>query len=57
VTAAAGQELLPPEELSATRTYSFQEQLLLAKGHEEDILRKDMARDLAELVMRRLSSL
>jgi len=57
VTAAAGQELLAPEELSATRTYSFQEQLLLAKGHEEDILRKDMARDLAELVMRRLSSL
>ena len=57
VTAAAGQELLPPEELSATRTYSFQEPLLLAKGHEEDILRKDMARDLAELVMRRLSSL
>ena len=57
VTAAAGQELLPPEELSATRTYSFQEQLLLAKGHEEDILRQDMARDLADMVVRRLSSL
>jgi len=54
---AAGKELLPAQELSATRTFSFQEQLLLAKGHEEDILRQDMARDLAELVMRRLSSL
>ena len=37
--------------------YSFDERLLLAKGHEEDILRKDMARDLADEVMRRLSSL
>jgi LPS-assembly lipoprotein len=54
---AGGKELLPPQELHATRTYSFDERLLLAKGHEEDILRKDMARDLADEVMRRLSSL
>jgi LPS-assembly lipoprotein len=54
---AAGKELLPPQELTATRSYSFQEQLLLAKGHEEDILRQDMANDLADMVMRRLSSL
>jgi LPS-assembly lipoprotein len=52
-----GKELLAPQELSATRTYSFDESLLLAKGHEEDILRQDMARNLAEEVMRRLSSL
>lgn len=52
-----GKELLPPQELSATRTYSFDESLLLAKGHEEDILRQDMARNLADEVMRRLSSL
>jgi LPS-assembly lipoprotein len=56
VTASA-QELLAPQEVTATRTYSFDERLLLAKGHEEDILRQDMAHDLAELVMRRLSSL
>ena len=54
---AAGKELLSPQEVSATRTYSFDERRLLAKGHEEDILRQDMARDLAELVMRRLSRL
>lgn len=50
-------ELLPAQEVTAIRTYSFDERLLLAKGHEEDTLRRDMARDLAERVMRRLSSL
>jgi LPS-assembly lipoprotein len=54
---AKGQELLPPQELTATRTYSFDERLLLAKNHEEEILRQDMARDLADMVMRRLASL
>ena len=50
-------ELLPAQEVSATRSYSFDERLQLAKRHEEDVLRQDMARDLAERVMRRLSSL
>jgi LPS-assembly lipoprotein len=54
---AHDQELLPQQELTATRTYSFDERLLLAKGHEEDILRADMAHDLADMVMRRLSRL
>jgi LPS-assembly lipoprotein len=54
---AGEQELLPPQEISATRTYSFDERLLLAKSHEEDVLRADMARDLAGRVMRRLSNL
>jgi len=54
---AAGKELLPPQEVSATRTYSFDERILLAKNHEEEILRQDMARDLADMVMRRLASL
>jgi LPS-assembly lipoprotein len=54
---AGDKELLPAQEVSVIRTYSFDERLLLAKGHEEDILRRDMARDLAERVMRRLSSL
>jgi LPS-assembly lipoprotein len=51
------QELLPQQEISATRSYSFDERLLLAKDHEEDILRQDMAHDLADMLMRRLSSL
>jgi LPS-assembly lipoprotein len=54
---AADKELLPPQELTATRSYSFDERLLLAKNHEEEILRQDMARDLADMVMRRLASL
>jgi len=54
---AGDKELLPAQEVTATRTYSFDERLLLAKGHEEDVLRRDMAHDLADRVMRRLSSL
>jgi LPS-assembly lipoprotein len=50
-------ELLPPQELTTTRTYSFTEPELLAKGHEEDVLHQDMARDLADRVMRLLSRL
>ena len=58
VTVTSGpNELLPPQEVTATRTYSFNEPLLLAKGHEEDVLREDMARDLADRVMRLLSRL
>lgn len=57
VVTAGDHELLPPQEVSATRSYSFDERLLLAKGHEEDILRADMAHDLADMVMRRLASL
>jgi LPS-assembly lipoprotein len=54
---AGNKELLAPQEVTATRSYSFDERLLLAKGHEEDILRQDMANDLARMVMRRLSTL
>jgi LPS-assembly lipoprotein len=50
-------ELIAPQELVEVRTYSFSEPLLLAKGHEADTLKVDMARDLAERVMRLLSSL
>ena len=57
VVTAGEHELLPSQEISATRSYSFDERLLLAKGHEEDILRADMAHDLADMVMRRLASL
>jgi LPS-assembly lipoprotein len=54
---AGDKELLPAQDVSATRTFSFDERLLLARDHEEAILRQDMARDLADMVMRRLSSL
>jgi outer membrane lipopolysaccharide assembly protein LptE/RlpB len=43
--------------VTETRTFSFSEPLLLAKGHEEDVLHQDMARSLADQVMRLLSRL
>ena len=54
---AGDKELLPPTDISSVRNYAFAEQLLLAKNHEEVILRQDMAHDLADMVMRRLASL
>ncbi len=52
---AGGRELLPPQQVSAVRSYSFDESLLLAKEHEEEILQQAMGRDLADIVMRQLS--
>jgi LPS-assembly lipoprotein len=58
VSVTAGErELLAPQEVVATREFTFAEPELLAKGHEEDVLREDMARDLADRVMRLLSNL
>lgn len=53
----SGQELLPPQRVSVTRDYSFNERTLLAKENEQAILREGMARDLVSIVMRRLASL
>jgi LPS-assembly lipoprotein len=52
---AGGKELLPPQQVYATRAYSFDESLLLAKEHEEAILQQAMGQDLADIVMRRLA--
>jgi len=50
-------EVLPVQELSAVRDYTFDETILLAKENEEAILREALAHDLADVVMRRLTSL
>ena len=50
-------ELLAPQTISLSRDYSFEENVLLAKEHEADILRQQMARDLVSIAMRRLTSL
>ena len=52
-----GAEVVPPQRLELTRNISFDESQLLAKDREEEILREAMARDLADLVLRRLESL
>ena len=54
---AAGKELMAPQTLSLSRDYSFDEDRLLAKEHEEDVLRVQMARELAAIATRRLTSL
>jgi LPS-assembly lipoprotein len=53
----AGKEAVPTQTLELTRSYSFEESQLLAKQHEEDLLRDEMARELSALVLRRLQSL
>ncbi len=53
----ADKELLAPQTISLSKDYSFQESELLAKQHEADILRQQMARDLVTIAMRRLTSL
>lgn len=54
---ANGEELLAPRTLTLTRDYSFNEEALLAKQHEEEFLREALARDLVSQVMRSLASL
>lgn len=54
---AGGRQLLEPRDVALSRDYSFDEQLLLAKTREEEIMRRALARDLAGIVMRQLSSL
>ncbi len=54
---SAEKELLAPQVLSLSRDYSFDENALLAKEHEEDVLRVQMARELAIIATRRLASL
>ncbi len=50
-------ELLMPQTISLSRDFSFDEALQLAKEHEADMLRQQMARDLVSIAMRRLTSL
>ena len=49
--------LLPAEEVSASRDFSFDEREVLAKEREKEMLRAALARDLAGVVMNRLASL
>ena len=51
------EELISPQKLELTRDYSYDETTLLAKQREQAVLREALARDLAGLVVRRLSSL
>ena len=50
-------ELLAPQTISLSQDYTFSEKAVLAKEHEADVLRGEMARNLVSIAMRRLSSL
>jgi LPS-assembly lipoprotein len=50
-------ELMAPQTITLSKDYSFEENVLLAKEHEADILRAQMARDLAVMAMHRLTRL
>jgi LPS-assembly lipoprotein len=54
---SGGKELMAEEPFTLSRIYSFNERKLLANEREKDILRAALARDLASVVTRRLSSL
>lgn len=54
---AGGKTLLAGQTVTARRSYSFSENLLLADQHEEAILTGAMGRALADIVMRRIAVL
>jgi len=54
---AGGREVLAPQTISLSQDYTFSEQAVLAKEHEADVLRGQLARNLVSIAMRRLSSL
>jgi LPS-assembly lipoprotein len=50
-------ELLAPQTVSLSRAFSYNVNLQLAKENEADILRQNMAQELASIVMHRLTKL
>jgi LPS-assembly lipoprotein len=53
---AAGRVVIPPEQISVSREFTWDETQVLGKQVEEDQLRLALANDLVGLVMRRLSA-
>ena len=51
----AGKPLIPPTTLSARREYTFDEDAVLGKQQEEELLYRDMQQDLVQQMMRRLA--
>jgi LPS-assembly lipoprotein len=53
---AGGSELLAPESMLVTRSYTWDETQVLGKSAEEGELRQSLARDLALRVLRRIAA-
>jgi LPS-assembly lipoprotein len=54
---AGGRELMAVQPFELSRNFSFDERKSLAKEREKEILREALARDMASVVTRRLSTL
>ena len=54
---AGGQVLVPAQEITLTRSLSYDETALLAKEHEHDLIGAALARELAAIIMHRISAL
>lgn len=52
----AGQALIPPTAIAATREYTFDDAQVLGKEQEEALLYRDMQADLLQQLMRRLAA-
>ncbi len=52
-----GKELLSPQVLRLSKDYSFNENAVLAKDEEQQLIRRGLAQELATVVVRRLAAL
>ena len=51
-----GREFIPPTEIILTRDISFNDERVLAKEYEEQLLYRDMQNDMVQQLMRRMAS-
>ncbi len=49
--------IIPPQTLTRTRDYTYDETLVLGKAREEELLREAIVDDLVQVVLKQLSSL
>lgn len=54
---AAGRGLLPTQELTQTRDYTYDPTLVLGKAREEELLREAISDDLVRIVLKQISTL
>jgi LPS-assembly lipoprotein len=54
---AGAENLIEPESLIVTRSYTYDETQVLGKNREERVLRQSLADDLARRVVRRIEAL
>lgn len=56
-TDSSGEELLPPTDINISRLFNYNDVQILAKQYEEQLMYRDMQRDLVQQMLRRLAAL